>query len=345
MAEASDSERPFEATSSHLERAKREGNVARSTELSAVAAFACATLALCTVVGPIGSIIGSMVVCAIAQSASRVAAPSSFAALAMLGVFTAVPAAAAACAAAAVTLSQSGGLRLTPVTFSFEKLDPARGMKRIISRETLISGVRTMAAFACGACVLAPGLLAIFVGGVGSSSQERLATLGWRAVLRVIFAACAVGFVFSALDFAVEFSRWKKKLRMSFEQYKRDRKEHDGDPLVRGRRRALQRSFSTGSLMRIKDASFVVANPTHLAIALEYRPPDIAVPRVLVRGADEVALRVRALAKAHAVPIVEDVALARGLYATCDAGQVIPRETYVAVAEIVAALARTGAAH
>lgn len=261
----------------------------------------------------------------------------------MLGVFTALPAAAAATAACAVTLWQSGGLRLRPLTFSFERLDPVRGVKRIISRETLISALRTTVAFACGACVLTPALLAIFVDAVGSSSAERLGTVGWRAVLRVMFSACAVGFAFSGLDFTVEFSRWKKKLRMSFEQYKRDRKEHEGNPLVRGRRRALQRSFSTGSLMRIKDASFVVTNPTHLAIALEYRPPDIAVPRVLVRSADQAALRVRALAKAHAVPIVQDVALARGLYATCDAGQVIPRETYVAVAEIVAALARAGA--
>ncbi len=343
MAEHSQGEKQFEATANHLERAQREGNVARSIELSAVVAFACATLALCAAVATISSSVGAMAAAALTRASSSVAAPPSFQAVAMLAVLALMPAAAAACGATTATLLQSGGLRLVPLTFALEKLSPTRGIKRILSRETILCALRAIIAFGCGACILLPTLYALFVGGIGQSSGERLAALAWGGALRVIFAACAVGLVFSGLDFALEFRRWKKNLRMSFEECKRDRKEHDGDPMVRGRRRALHRSLSIGSLAQIKGAAFLVTNPTHLAIALEYRPPDVAIPRVLVRSADQAALRVRALAKLHGVPIVENVALARELYADCDAGHVIPRESYVAVAEIIAALARAGA--
>jgi len=342
MAEHSEADKQFEATASHLERAKREGNVARSTELSAVAAFACATLAVIAASGPIASVARSTLSAAIV-TASHLNSTGSLQAFAMLAVFTLTPAAAAACGAVAVTFIQSGGFRLVSITISAEKLNPSRGLKRIVSRETLVSATRAMVAFACGALALIPALYGMFIGGIGQSNAERLAKLVWDDALRAIFAACAVGFVFSGFDFGIELSRWKKKLRMSFEELKRDHREHDGDPMVRGRRRALQRSMSTGSLTKIKSAAFVVSNPTHLAIGLEYRPPEIAVPRVLLRCADEAALRVRALAKTYGIPIVENVALARGLYAACETGHVIPRESYVAVAEIVAALARAGA--
>ena len=137
---------------------------------------------------------------------------------------------------------------------------------------------------------------------------------------------------------------WLRKLRMSFEERKRESKEHDGDPFARGRRRALHRSLLRGAIAKVKDASFVVANPTHVAVALEYRPPDVPVPLVVVRAAGSAALRVRALAGVHRVPVIENVALARALYDDARVGQPIGRIHYVAVAEIVAALSRARAA-
>ena len=128
---------------------------------------------------------------------------------------------------------------------------------------------------------------------------------------------------------------------MSHDELKRELKEQDGDPLARGRRRSLHRRIARTSIARIKDAAFIVTNPTHIAIALEYRPPDIAVPRVLVRSADEAAMRVREIAHLHDIPTIENVPLARSLYAKTRPGDYIPQETYVAVAEIVAQLRRT----
>jgi flagellar biosynthetic protein FlhB len=94
-------------------------------------------------------------------------------------------------------------------------------------------------------------------------------------------------------------------------------------------------------MRRIKDASFVVTNPEHVAVALEYRPPTVPVPRVLVRALDEAARRVREIASSYGIPIVENAALARALYRDGRSGRPIPHEHYVAVAEVVAALLRS----
>ncbi|MDQ6826635.1 MAG: EscU/YscU/HrcU family type III secretion system export apparatus switch protein [Candidatus Eremiobacteraeota bacterium] len=344
MAETPDGEKQFEATASRLERAKREGNVARASELLGVTAFFCAALALCGVVGPIGSAAGSVLVSLSAQpSQSQLGKTTALVPLMIMGALMLVPAAAAACGAVAISLVQNGGLRVTHLTLNLSKLHPADGLKRMISHETLVSGLRAVVAFAAGVCAILPALRAIFLDGVGAANAAGLASVAWNNALHVILAVCGVGILFGGSDFAFALSRWKKKLRMSFDELKRDRKEHDGDPMTRGRRRAMHRSFTTGSLLKVKDAAFVITNPTHIAMALQYDPPQIAVPRVLVRSADEAAMRVRKLAQAHAIPIVQNVELARNLYAACDAGHLIPRETYIAVAQIVAALAAAGA--
>jgi flagellar biosynthesis protein FlhB len=131
---------------------------------------------------------------------------------------------------------------------------------------------------------------------------------------------------------------------MSLEEFKRDLREQDGDPMARARRKAAHRAIVRGSLQRLREAAFVVTNPTHLAIALEYAPPKVVVPRVLIRAADEAALLVRSRARELNIPVIENVPLARELFAKANPGEYIPQETYVAVAEIVAALARAGIA-
>jgi flagellar biosynthesis protein FlhB len=130
---------------------------------------------------------------------------------------------------------------------------------------------------------------------------------------------------------------------MNLHELKRELKENDGDPASRARRKALHRSVIRGAISKVKDAAFVVVNPTHVAVALDYRPPDVPVPVVLVRAADEMALRVRDAAAKAGVPVIENVSLARALFAQTQVGQAIPHDYYVAVAEIVAALIRSGA--
>lgn len=328
-------EKPFEPTPQRLEKARRDGDVARSSELSANAAFAGA--ALCTVAA--APSIGAYVRLAISQSAAG-SAPWA-AAGASLGLAL-VPLAGAAIAAAAAGALQSG-FRFAPLHVRFERLNPVEGVKRMCSRETLAHGLRAGAAFALAAGALLPIVLAAAAEALRAAGPAAVAAVAWRACERAAFAACAVGTAFALAEYAAARGTWLRKLRMSFDERKRESKEEEGDPLARGRRRALHRALLRGALADVKDAAFVVANPTHVAVALAYRPPEIDVPRVSVRAAGEVALRVRELARTFGIPVVENVILARALYRDGRVGEPIARVHYAAVAAVVIALARSGA--
>jgi flagellar biosynthesis protein FlhB len=326
-------EKQYEATHSHIDRAKREGDIARSQELGNVAAFACALVAAVAIAGPIGAAARAAVIASAAQSPSG-------AALTMLAALMLTPVAAAAAGAIGANVVQSGGFRFAPITFKAQRLAPGENLKRMFSREAAVTAARASVAFACACAALVPAFSGIYAAALHAGDLGGAASAAWSGALRTAAVACAAGGVFAIADYGVQLTRWRKRLRMSSEELKRDQKENDGDPQARGRRRALHRQIARGSLRRVKDAAFIVTNPTHIAIALEYRPPDVPVPRVLVRAADEAAARVRELAAEHGIPAIENVPLARRLYAGSQPGDFIPQETYIAVAAIVAALRR-----
>lgn len=329
-------EKQFEATHSRLERAKREGDVARSQELGGVAAFGAALAATAFVAEPLASCIRKMF-------SSSAAGGVDIPAFAQAASLVLVPVGLAATAAVAANLVQTGGFRPAPVCIKFERLAPGENLKRMFSREALVTAARATVAFASATAAIVPAFSAIYAAALHAAAPIAIASAAWSGAFHTAQAACLVGGVFAGADYAVQLVRWRKRLRMSFDEMKRDHKENDGDPLARSRRRALHRQISRGSLRRVRDAAFVVTNPTHIAIALEYRPPDVPVPRVLVRAADQSAARVRDLAAAYRIPVIENVPLARTLYAQAGPGQFIPAETYIAVAEIVAAFAKEAA--
>lgn len=328
-------EKQFEASQSRIERAKREGDVARSQELGNVAAFSCALIATSAIVAPLGQA---------AQRLIRSAAAGTIdsAAIATDTMLMLVPIAAAAAGALAANVVQSGGLRFAAISIKPDRLAPSENLKRMFSREAVITAARATIAFACAGGAIVPAFVAIYASALHAGGLGGVVSAAWNGATQTSAVACVVGGVFAGADYGVQFVRWRKRLKMSFEELKRDQKESDGDPLARSRRRALHRQISRGSLRKVKDAAFVLTNPTHIAIAIEYRPPEVPVPRVLVRAADDAAARVRELAAAYGVPLVENVSLARRLYAIAQPGEYIPHETYVAVAEVVAALTKAG---
>jgi flagellar biosynthesis protein FlhB len=334
MSESS-GEKHFEATPSRIAKAKREGNVVRSAEFSANAAFGAAALAVVAVTPNVGAQARAAI-----MAASHGTAP--FASVAAIVAYAIVPIAVSACAAIVAGIAQTGGLQFVAVAPKLTRLDPVEGVRRMFSRETVTHTIRGFIAFAVTISALVPAVHDVLAA-AGARGLFAVAAQAWSAAQRTVFAAIAVGGCFAVLEYSVARRSWLRKLRMTFDEFKRDVKEHDGDPQARARRRALHRSLIRGSLSKVKDASFVVVNPTHVAVALEYRPPEVAVPTVLIRAAEEMALRVRALAVAHDIPVIENVALARALYRDADADRPIPHAHYVAVAEVVAALLRSGA--
>ena len=141
----------------------------------------------------------------------------------------------------------------------------------------------------------------------------------------------------AGVDFALTQYRYRQRMKMSKDEAKRDHREESGDPMIRSRRRRKHRELAKG-LVRIEvpRADALVVNPTHIAIAIRYRPGEDQAPRVTAKGKGQLAEIMRDLAREHGIPIVEDIPLARLLYRRVKVGRCVPLETFKAVAAILA---------
>jgi flagellar biosynthesis protein FlhB len=328
-------DKQFEATQSHLEKARREGDVARSHDLCSLCAFAAGAAAIAAIALPLAGALQALLVAAFRRADWFQLAVRS-------GALALVPACASATASTVCAIVQTGGIRLSSPAPKFARLSPADNLKRILSRETAIGLLRGLLAFVCAAAATVAAVRGVAGAALHGASLHGLAGAAWNGSLRAAAAACAAGGIFAVADFATQLRRWRRRLRMSHDELQRDRKEQDGDPLARSRRRSLHRQLARGSLRRVREAAFLVCNPEHIAVALEYNPPAVAVPRVIVRAADAAAERAREIAAECGIPLVRNVALARLLYSSTHVDEYIPLESYVAVAEIVADLQKSG---
>jgi flagellar biosynthesis protein FlhB len=144
---------------------------------------------------------------------------------------------------------------------------------------------------------------------------------------------CAIGL----LDLVRVYRRHYKSLRMTKLEIRDELKETEGNPQIKSRVRRLQRDLARRNMMKeIPNATAVIVNPTHFAVAIRYQMEDMAAPRVLAKGKNYLALRIRQIAVDHQVPIVENAPLAQALYKSADVGQEIPPHLYQAVAEVLA---------
>ena len=144
--------------------------------------------------------------------------------------------------------------------------------------------------------------------------------------------------VFALIDFPLQKFLHAQRMRMSLEEVKQEHKQNEGDPQMKGRRRRRQRELAHRiSIGAVPRADLVVMNPTHYAVALKYLDKEMRAPRVIAKGADLVALRIRAMAEENKIPILEAPPLTRALYRHTQLGQEIPVALYAAVAEVLTA--------
>jgi flagellar biosynthetic protein FlhB len=331
------SDKPYAPTPNRIVRARREGRRPHAPELGSVAAFGCALL-----VGLFA--IPSLLASAAQTIVSTAKRPALDGAVVPIGAFLccSLVVLAGGALAAAASSALDGGLHVNAPTFELKRLEPGAGLRRMFGRDGVIAALRAAALLAASLCALAAIGRDVIGRVLERSTPQALAGFAAAIALRGCATALAIGGLFALADRWLAHRRWLEGLRMTHEELKRDLRESEGDPHTKGRRKSLHRALARGSIARVREASFVVANPEHIAIALRYAPPAVPVPEILVRACDEVAGRVKAIARAHHIPIIEDVALARALFVQCEAGDPIPRELYLAVAQIVAALARAG---
>lgn len=157
-----------------------------------------------------------------------------------------------------------------------------------------------------------------------------------NALITMVRTIAVAALVIAAADYFVSWRRTRKQLMMSRKEIKDEYKQQEGDPMVKSQIRQRAMAMSRNRMMaEVADADVVLVNPTHVSVALKYSPGRGA-PRVVAKGAGVLAKRIRELAAENRVPVVEDIPLARGLYAACELGDEIPPELYTAVAKVLA---------
>jgi len=255
----------------------------------------------------------------------------------MLGAFVC---AASALASIAVTFSQTkGGVWPDLAIPNFERLFEGGRLSRLVSKEFLVDlGLSLVKVLALGLVIwmsvkrdflTLPNLL-------GLSPTEQLSAL-FAPIARALSRVLVALFFIAGLDLALTRRRFHHRMTMTPDEAKREHKEEEGDPLLRGRRRRKHRELSRArARVEVPKADALIVNPTHIAIAIRYRKSEGPAPRVLFKGKGVHAELMREIARENGIPIIEDILLARLLYKRVKVGRQIPAETFRAVAVVLA---------
>lgn len=226
-----------------------------------------------------------------------------------------------------------------PLAPKLDKLNPVNGVKRLFNTRTLVQ-------FGINLLKLALVSIVAWFELKGRSSDIMLAMAvdPWRLIVVLATVLFEVGLklalvllIIALIDFAWQRYKHERDLRMTRQEVKEELRRMEGDPIIRQRRRKMQ---FAAALQRIRSAvptaDVVVTNPTELAVAIKYDAGTMAAPRVVAKGADILAKKIREIAVLHGIPIVERKPLAQALYRTVDVGQEVPEQFYKAIAEILA---------
>jgi flagellar biosynthetic protein FlhB len=343
MAADNDSDKSEEATETRRADFRKRGQVAQTRELgtalalmiSALAVYALSKLFLSEMADLFNGLFGSNLVSMIRSGDMLMASVFAGKVFAItvapiLGITVVV--------ALGSSLIQTGFLQVEDALEpKFERLDPIQGLKRIFSLKSLIEAGKAI-------------LKLVVIGWItyrvlkGEASQIPNMTSASIPELLVFMGSLAgqllaiVGFSMLVVAAADYFFNWwdlEKRMMMTKQEVKEENKSREGDPLVKARIRRIQREVANRRMMeKIPEADVIITNPTHIAIALKY-DANLPAPQLVAKGADLIAERIKALAAEHRIPIIENKALARTIFKTMKIGQVIPRELYVAVAEVL----------
>jgi flagellar biosynthetic protein FlhB len=338
-------ERTEQPTERRLQEARKKGQVPRSKELNTMLSLLLAAISLLVFGGYISqnlmqiSVEGFSIPRELAfdtaqlpfqfmyMASQALLALSPFMAIMLVSVF------------AGPLLMGGWSFSLETISFKLEKLDPIKGLARIFSLKSLVELAKALAKFVLllGAAILVffsidQQLLSL------SSMTPKAAGLEAATILvQVLLILSATMILIVALDVPFELWNHSKQLRMTKQEIRDEMKETDGNPQVKQRIRTLQRQLAEGRMMDdVKTADVVITNPTHYAVALQYLDRPGSAPKVVAKGKDLTALRIRSIATDCDIPIFEAPPLARALYRSTEIGYEIPHVLYMAVARVLA---------
>jgi flagellar biosynthetic protein FlhB len=335
---AQSGERTEKATGRRRQKARDEGQFAYSQELTAaITLAACISMVYFYLSSP-GGFRGFFV--SILENANK----DSTELVRQAGIYF-LMAVAPVFAAAVIAALAGNFMQGLPVfaaekaTLNWEKLNPMQGLSNLKNQLSWIQWLKM---------ILLVGVIGTIVWKTLSADWDKLVTLpahsieSSNAIIKSLIARvltymiAAVG-ILAVADFFIQRWRFEQNIRQTKAEVKEDMKAQEGNPAIKGKIRSIQRETSRRRMMaRVKDADVIVTNPTHYAVALEYKPEKMPAPRVIAKGRDLIAQKIKALGREHDIPTVENVPLARALYKSVEIEQEIPMELYKAVAEVLA---------
>ena len=345
-------EKTEQPTAHRLKDARKKGQIARSRDLAMAAASVVSIIALAQLgeytVGRLLDLL-SRGLSTMGDDPLRVITAGELTALVANGALQLAilvgPLALVTSIAAVGMHGFQGGWSFAPgaLNLNWSRLSPANGVKRFAFSQ---SGVETLKALVAFTAVgyfgwRAVQNLTLEVNGLAWMSPGNAALTTWRHAETLLWRAAWTLGALALGDYAVQRYRFLSSMKMSRQEVRDEFRQNEGSGEVKGRMRKLQREISRRRMLRdVERATVVITNPTHYAVALEYRRDTMVAPRVLAMGADHLARKIRERAIAHGVPIVENKPLAQSLYATAEVGQTIPAPLFAAVAEVLAYLIR-----
>lgn len=343
--QTSDQEKTEEPTARRLEKSREEGQVARSRELTTFVILFGGVLMLWSLGSTLYNNLGLMMEQAFSFERLQISEPGpmlqNVLELGQAALISLLPLFAVMLLLALVAPALLGGWVVSTKAMApkFEKLNPIKGLKRIFSTQALAELGKAIAK-----TVLVGSVLTLFLWQQRQSFM-RLMSLEVKQALGEAMGLAALAcllmiltlIVVVAFDVPYQMFTHKKKLRMSKEEVKREHKETEGDPFVKGKIRQQQQAMARRRMMAdVPKADVIITNPTHYAVALQYDEHGMGAPKVIAKGTELVAQKIRELGDEHQVPRLEAPALARALYAHVDLGHEIPAALYTAVAEVLA---------
>ena len=345
MADDSDMERTEPATGKRIERAREQGDVPRSREMATCVLLLVGGCCVWMFSGPLVTSLDRIMVATL--TFERAAAYDPVVLFDMLGAhfldvaIAIIPIAFLMTLAAIASPLILGGWLFNTESLmpKFSKLNPVNGIANMFSinsvAELLKAVLKTLLVGTVAWLAIKSQIDAVMGLGVESlkTSSRHSVHLLWTSFIIIVASLIFI----ALLDVPYQIWNYGKKLRMTREEVKQEHKEAEGDPHIKGKIRAMQRAMARRRMMaEVPTADVVVTNPTHYAVALKYAEGKMGAPIVVAKGADDIAAKIRELARENKVPLLEAPPLARALHTHTEIGDEIPEALYTAVAEVLA---------
>jgi flagellar biosynthetic protein FlhB len=341
----SDADKTEEPSAQRLEDFRQEGQVAQSRELTSLFVLL-ACMSTLYLAGPniisefMGAVRRLLSECATTTLTPESAGKIMEQVLSICGKIVLPIALAGFVAGVLGSIVQIGfNLTFTPLEPQFDRINPLNGFQRLFSLGSLVEGLKAVLKLVAVVFVTYLMVKNEILASPAITDMESFQLAGYMTstAFRLIGGVGLALFVVAALDFAYQKFRYHKSLMMTKQEARQEHKQKEGDPLLKARMRSMQREAARKRMMQaVPKADVIVTNPTHIAVALKYDSDKMAAPRVVAKGADHLAQRIKELGKKNGVPLVENVPLARALHKSVKVGGSVPRALYQAVAEVLA---------